>query len=159
MLSETFVEGTTFGGPAYNSQHVHRGDVIIQVDKVDVDGGNVKEALAGSDVPGSAVIVTVRRSTGKVSDISLIRMATEDLASRKRMMEQLVETKAGAVASNNGTIAAKMDGIIRLWTQILIADGQADYRVSETVRRQQTFGKELVAELKSALKTLCETQS
>eukprot|EP00961_Rhodomonas_salina_P126051 1698254-Rhodomonas_salina.3 len=50
---------------------------------------------------------------------------------------------AGAVASNNGPVAAKMDAIIRLWTQILMADGQADHRVSETVRKQQATAKEV----------------
>ena len=31
VLSETVVESTTFGSPAYNSQQLQRGDVITQV--------------------------------------------------------------------------------------------------------------------------------
>ena len=54
------------GGPAYNSQTLDRGDVILKIDGVEVDEDNLLTYLIGNDVPGSKVIITVMKVNQKV---------------------------------------------------------------------------------------------
>lgn len=66
MLLGTTIDNLVVGGPAYNSRQLSRGDVIIRVDGVPVSESNVHEAMVGSDVPGSSIIISVARGSAAV---------------------------------------------------------------------------------------------
>ena len=66
MLLGTMIDNLVVGGPAYNSRQLHRGDVVLKVDGQPVTQTNIHDAMVGSDVPGSPVVVSVARGGPKV---------------------------------------------------------------------------------------------
>ena len=65
MLHENTINNILEGGPADQCGQLERGDVIIAVDGEQVTAESVAEALIGSDIPSTWVVLTVLGS-GKV---------------------------------------------------------------------------------------------
>ena len=61
MLRGTAVEDTVVGGPAFVSGRLARGDVIAAVDGAPATGDSIHRLLVGPDLPGSSVLLTVRK--------------------------------------------------------------------------------------------------
>jgi hypothetical protein len=53
------------GGPAYNSQQLGKGDVILKVDGVFVTNENILETMIGCDIPGSVIELCVAKESAK----------------------------------------------------------------------------------------------
>ena len=90
------------GGPAYNSGELAKGDVIMEVDGKAVTEENIHDALLGSDVPGTAFVVKVKRSnistnqqelSAGADEVQLTRMASETIADRRKMFEHFTSLK------------------------------------------------------------------
>jgi hypothetical protein len=113
MLHGTKIENTLIGGPAFGL--LAKGDILIKIDGQPVSEDNILTALRGNDIPGSKVILTVHRVKGEVPnlrrivpkelsaspspdysadeedleeiDISITRIATAEIADRRRMFD------------------------------------------------------------------------
>ena len=87
--SDTFViNGTLVGGPAFNSNKIHKGDEMVSVDGVKCKGNEKKidALLTGSDQPGSVVTLGMRRSnSSEVSEVKLQRMASERILDKRKV--------------------------------------------------------------------------
>ncbi len=66
MINGRIVDSMVIGGPAYNSQQLNRGDVILKVDGVSVTNENILETMVGCDVPGSIVDLCIAKGSHKV---------------------------------------------------------------------------------------------
>jgi C-terminal processing protease CtpA/Prc len=59
MLHENTINNILEGGPADQCGQLERGDVIIAVDGEQVTAESAAEALIGSDIPSTWVVLTV----------------------------------------------------------------------------------------------------
>ena len=66
MMRGLVIESTIMGGPAYASQRLGPGDVVLRVDDQIATEVNVALLLVGNDKPGSKVVVTVAKGGDKV---------------------------------------------------------------------------------------------
>ena len=112
MLHGTKIENTLIGGPAFGL--LRKGDILIKIDGQPVSEENILTALRGNDIPGSKVVLTVNRLKGEVPDtryhgnymsaspspdisadeedleqidINITRIATAEIADRRRMFD------------------------------------------------------------------------
>ncbi len=82
------ITGTLVGGPAFNSQKIHKGDVIVGIDGVKCKGNekNVDKMLGGADQPGSVVVMEMQREGSKETvDVKLQRMAVELIVDKRKV--------------------------------------------------------------------------
>ena len=63
MLKGLAIDNMVIGGPAHNTGLLEKGDLIIAIDGVAVTEETIHAALLGDDIPGSQVVLTIRRST------------------------------------------------------------------------------------------------
>ena len=120
MLHGNKVENTLIGGPAFGN--IMKGDVLVKVDGNPVSEGNILSELRGNDIPGSKVALTVRRVKKGASprliiqkerssvasqdsdydddseeiDISITRMATAEIADRRKMFDHFTYLQANS---------------------------------------------------------------
>lgn len=66
VLRGTAIDSTVLGGPAYASQMLSRGDIIVKVDDQPATDQNVSLLLVGNDKPGSKVTLSVEKNADKV---------------------------------------------------------------------------------------------
>jgi hypothetical protein len=108
MLLGLKVENVLVGGPAYG--RLQKGDMILKIDGISITEENVLGYLRGNDVPGTHMLVTVKRSKrafdsmensasveasqedsiSKDFDIlhlGLTRISTAEIADRRRMFD------------------------------------------------------------------------
>jgi hypothetical protein len=102
MLCGTKVQNTLIGGPSAGL--LEKGDILLRIDGEPVTEDDVVAKLKGCDIPGSQILITVGRrgSTspnskipsdadegGVVNEIDILvtRMATSDIADRRRMFD------------------------------------------------------------------------
>ncbi len=62
MVSGLIVDGMVVGGPAFLSHKLERGDEIHKVDGEDVTEDDWDIRLIGDDIPGTHVVVTVKKA-------------------------------------------------------------------------------------------------
>jgi hypothetical protein len=62
MLNDLTVHNMVIGGPAHKSGQLEVGDTILKVDHKNVTMDDYERALQGCDVPGSIVVLTVRKA-------------------------------------------------------------------------------------------------
>ncbi|MGB1600992.1 MAG: hypothetical protein ACPIOQ_50100, partial [Promethearchaeia archaeon] len=65
LLHDNAIRSIMEGGPAFSSQLLDQGDVILEVDGHDATPGRLPELLIGCDVPGSFVTITVQNQVVK----------------------------------------------------------------------------------------------
>jgi len=87
MFSGTRIDNMIIGGPAYNSRLLEKGDVLCRIDKQPVAVEDLQPSLSGSDTPGSTVVLTVQKPSGRMVDVVLKRMAISVIADRCKMFE------------------------------------------------------------------------
>jgi hypothetical protein len=117
-----------------------------------VSEATIAEAILGSDVPGTAVRLTVARGAhGKRRDVILTRMSTRSIADNVRMFELFTSLKTRAFQSQDVTALAHLDDCISLWTQMLIADADHDRAVVHNVLRFQRAAHAQIGEIKALL--------
>ena len=76
MLHGTKIENTLFGGPAFGL--LLKGDILVKIDGVPTSEESILSDLRGSDIPGSKVVLTVRRVKGDENTNSPRRMASKE---------------------------------------------------------------------------------
>ena len=113
MLHGNKVENTLIGGPAFGN--IMKGDILVKVDGNPVTEDNILSELRGNDIPGTEVVLTVRRvrpddadpllkipterspfaspdwsdedDESEEIDVSITRMATAEIADRRKMFD------------------------------------------------------------------------
>lgn len=146
------IEDMVVGGPAFNSQELERGDTLLAVDGQVVSEATIAEAILGSDVPGTAVRLTVARGAhGKRRDVILTRMSTRSIADNVRMFELFTSLKTRAFQWQDVTALAHLDDCISLWTQMLIADADHDRAVVHNVLRFQRAAHAQIGDIRALL--------
>jgi hypothetical protein len=119
MLHGTKIENTLIGGPSYGI--LEKGDFIVSIDGENVTDENVYEKLKGCDVPGTEVLIIVERS-GNTSltsvrsvndcdhldsrkiEVSVSRMATAEIADRRRMFDLFTIMEVRFQAKTSSTL-------------------------------------------------------
>lgn len=98
MFASGVIDSMVVGGPAYNSRHLDKGDVVVEIDGNAVTSDNLSQLLVGCDVAGSAVTITVKKGgkTGAKKSVTLLRMPSEAIADRRRLFELFTAMKARA---------------------------------------------------------------
>lgn len=116
MLHGTKVINTLVGGPAFG--YLMEGDIILKIDGQEVSIEDVSIYIRGHDIPGSKVTFTVLRRKAQACvdneadpkspyspdiysedgnldelEISITRVATAEIADRKRMFDLLTFSK------------------------------------------------------------------
>jgi hypothetical protein len=117
LLVGTSVDKIFVGGPAYNSQQIAPGDVILKVDGDSVQNENIIDVLARNSAPGSSVMISLAKGgldvssplpqsptsyvvttsflQGTVINVLLTRMANSDFQDRQRMFDLFQTIKVG----------------------------------------------------------------
>jgi hypothetical protein len=149
MLNHSLIDNIVPGGPAFNSRQLSRGDQILQVDGFDcaeASTDTMHNLLVGSDIPGSTVTVTVKKYSqgvhGTVQDVTLVRMANEEIVDRRKLFELFTRLKDHAKQHHAHGIAKMIDDTILLWTRMVIADVLHDETIEKNVRNLQAGLKE-----------------
>jgi C-terminal processing protease CtpA/Prc len=102
MLSGTVIDNMVMGGPAYNSDKLCKGDVILEVENKPVTAESVHDALLGNDLPGTTLKIKVKRigdpslsrePNGGGIEVPLTRMASEVIADKRQMFELFTALK------------------------------------------------------------------
>ena len=93
MFSGARIDNMIIGGPAYNSRMLDRGDVVCRIDRAAVNVEDLQSALSGCDIPGSSVVLTVQKTSGRIMDVVLKRMAISVIADRCKMFELFAACK------------------------------------------------------------------
>ena len=142
-------------GPAYNSQKLKKGDVIVKVNGVEVDDESLHSHLIGTDVPGSFVKVTVIRAGFQdPMSVTLMRVAATAIADNVRMFELFTALKDQALKANDRGTESLIDEAIELWTAMLQSQAQTSDKFQENVVRMQGRSQQLSQQLMMLLDEL-----
>lgn len=88
------IDHVMIGGPAYNCQHLSKGDILLKVDDEPVDVDTVRDKLIGCDVPGSRVKITAFSPTqNEEKEVVMTRMATTMISNNVLMLELFTSLK------------------------------------------------------------------
>ena len=93
ILKGNEIDDIVVGGPAYDSRLLEKGDVVLQIDRNHVSVDDAQKRLIGSDLVNSAVVVTVRKKSGRLVDVTLKRIKSSVLSDRFRMMQLFSQSK------------------------------------------------------------------
>jgi hypothetical protein len=146
-------------GPAYNSQELSKGDVILMVNGKEVDDESLHGQLIGSDVPGSFVKITVRpMGSQHPKDVTLMRSATSAIADNVRMFELFSALKDQALLTNDRFTESRRVSLIEegieLWTVMLQSQAEASEKLQKNVGLMQGRSQQLTAQLTMLLNEL-----
>jgi C-terminal processing protease CtpA/Prc len=78
MLMGALVTKVTEGGPAYNSQQIAVGDVILKVDGKFVEDETIVNILSLNAVPGSTVQLCIAKGGPNVMPLIMLKGGFED---------------------------------------------------------------------------------
>jgi hypothetical protein len=161
------IEGIIVGGPAYNSEQLNVGDVILEVNGRKVTTQFLHEGLFGVDIPGTKVIIKVQKNgQTREAEVVLIRMPAEQLAGRRRLFELLNKMKVAlrnpriffhysdsdppptiiptivcsqdrAKADDDSTLEEAAEDCLELWTRALVDDARSEQAARDGVLRLQ----------------------
>ena len=152
MFVGTTIDNMVVGGPAYNSQQLSKGDVLLAVDDVDVDGDNMHDLLIGNDVPGSTVKLTVSSAgSGLIKQVMLVRMPTTAIADLVRMFQVFTALKDQALNDDDKFVLSLLDEAIELWTGTLMSQADRGNAMQNKVLAMQFECQQLLGELKVLL--------
>ncbi len=104
MLHGTRIEETLIGGPSFGI--LFKGDEILKIDGKAVSNDDIVQALTGSDIPGTKVLLAIQRHISSMDlsrdldddditlagtviemTVELTRMATAEIADRRRLFD------------------------------------------------------------------------
>ena len=153
MMKMNSVEDVVVGGPAFNCQRIHRGDILTMVNGQELKPtDSVAKMITGDDLVGSSVTLRFQKLTGVVYDVELVRMPYERVSARRRIHELFLELRKAAVATRDGNTASKVDLIINLWNQMMHAEAQVEGSISSSLRSRwhqaQSMAKDMLETLK-----------
>jgi DNA repair exonuclease SbcCD ATPase subunit len=125
-----------------------KGDIIVKVDDQPTSTETVHKQLIGEDVPGTSVMLTVRRGHTERT-AQLIRMANSDIADMRRVFEIFTNLK-----SRFPTISGEVDEVVTIWSEVVSGDALYRAQVANSMQRLQRESTEHLHELKTGLEGL-----
>ena len=153
VLEDNVIHSLVTGGPAWNSGLLGKGDEIIAVDGQNMVSRfnltsyeHLANALKGSDVAGTRVTLTVKKSTGDTKEVTLTRMETRAIADQRILFEKLTSLK-----EQDHINKSKIDEATVLWQTMSQAEALRRERVHHNVR---TLQEALQRDLQSMTKQL-----
>ena len=146
VLEDNVIHSLVTGGPAWNSGLLGKGDEIIAVDGQDMVSRfnltsyeHLANALKGSDVAGTRVTLTVKKSTGDTKEVTLTRMETKAIADQRILFEKLTSLK-----EQDHINRSKIDEATVLWQTMSQAEALRREKVHHNVRfLQESLQKDL----------------
>jgi hypothetical protein len=93
MFSGMTIDNMLIGAPACNSKLLERGDVVCQIDRTPVTMDDIQPYLHGSDIPSTSVVLTVRKTSGRIIEVPLKRMAISSISDRCKLFELFAACK------------------------------------------------------------------
>ena len=121
MLSGNVISNLCAGGPAFT--RLHQGDTVVRINGVGVDESNIFAELGSTDQPGEVVKLTViKHDTERTEEVQLVRMSSEDIADRCRLMELFTEQMDLALAEDDQQQMERVQEAIELCTSMLLED-------------------------------------
>ena len=146
VLEDNVIHSLVTGGPAWNSGLLGKGDEIIAVDGQDMVSRfnltsyeHLANALKGSDVAGTRVTLTVKKSTGDTKEVTLTRMETKAIADQRILFEKLTSLK-----EQDHINRSKIDEATVLWQKRSQAEALRREKVHHNVRfLQESLQKDL----------------
>jgi chromosome segregation ATPase len=147
------IENVLVGGPAFNSKKVFKGDKIVSIDSVPVEGKDIIPRLKGSDAPGSVVVVGLqKRHSSNVEQVKLRRMENTQIADKRQIFElftKLIDTsrKRRDKESEEYTTEA-----LDLWTAEMLEQYEHDQMCIDNLHKMQSKTDTWLEELLRILK-------
>ena len=93
LLNGLEIDSLVVGGPAFESKLLEKGDIILQIDKSSVSLDDIQQRLVGTDVPGSSIMLTIRKKSGRTIDVALKKIPASIIADQFRMLEMFAICK------------------------------------------------------------------
>lgn len=125
-----------------------KGDIIVKVDDTPATAETVHKQLIGEDMPGTSVMLTVRRGHTERT-AQLIRMANSDIADMRRVFEIFTNLK-----SRFPVISGEVDEVVTIWSEVVSGDALYRAQISNSLQRLQREGSIQLEDLKSGLQGL-----
>eukprot|EP00961_Rhodomonas_salina_P271414 3667511-Rhodomonas_salina.2 len=132
ILDDNVVDEVIIGGPAYVSNQLDGGDVIVE-------GAAGKELLehllVGEDTPGTTVTVGFLKGgkTGPKATVELTRMGSNVVADRCRMLELLAKMKTRSSKIKGGDLLVQyVDRVVEMWTNSMVRDGERERQTNQS---------------------------
>ncbi len=93
-LNGLIIKHVISGSPAHQSSQISEGDLILRIDHRQVTECDAIDALDGSNIPGSSVVVSVQKNgTGQVLDVILVRTVVEIVEQGRLLLDLLSNLK------------------------------------------------------------------
>ena len=157
MLSGNVISNLCAGGPAFT--RLHQGDTVVRINGVGVDESNIFAELGSTDQPGEVVKLTViKHDTERTEEVQLVRMSSEDIADRCRLMELFTEQMDLALAEDDQQQMERVQEAIELCTSMLLEDSIMREKARElrVVHEQAQEGIQEMASLFEQLQQAAE---
>ena len=153
LLQDNAIRSIMEGGPAFSSQLLDEGDVILEVDGHDATPGRLPELLIGCDVPGSFVTITVQKGgSGENRNVRLRRMSRVDAADSVKMFELFVRLKEAASTREDATRV--VDDCMQHWTNMLRANAVREDAMAANAVAMRREGGVCIESLRQGLNRL-----
>ena len=153
LLHDNAIRSIMEGGPAFSSQLLDQGDVILEVDGHDATPGRLPELLIGCDVPGSFVTITVQKGgSGENRNVRLRRMSRVDAADSVKMFELFVRLKEAASTREDATRV--VDDCMQHWTNMLRANAVREDTMAANAVAMRREGGVCIESLRQGLNRL-----
>ena len=125
-----------------------KGDIIVQVDDTPATADTVHKQLIGEDMPGTSVMLTVRRGHTERT-AQLIRMANSDIADMRRVFEIFTNLK-----SRFPVISGEVDEVVTIWSEVVSGDALYRAQITNLLQRLQREGSIQLEDLRTGLQGL-----
>ncbi len=125
-----------------------KGDIIVRVDDAPATAETVHKQLIGEDLPGTSVMLTVRRGHTERT-AQLIRMANSDIADMRRVFEIFTNLK-----SRYPVISGEVDEVVTIWSEVVSGDALYRAQITNSLQRLQREGSIQLEDLKNGLEEL-----
>ena len=131
----------------------------MRINGVGVDASNIFAELGSTDQPGEVVKLTViKHDTERTEEVQLVRMSSEDIADRCRLMELFTEQMDLALAEDDQQQMERVQEAIDLCTSMLLEESAMREKAQElrVVHEQAQEGIQEMASLFEQLQQAAE---
>ena len=119
MMKGMLIDYILMGVPASGSEQLQQGDRIVKVDGVVVTEATFAEKIIGSDVPGSAVTLTVVKDGATCeTDVTIYRISRYSMATYVHMFELFSGAKTMAMKKDDRAVEL-LDDCILHWLSLV----------------------------------------
>ena len=150
------------GGPAHSSGLISEGDTLVSIDGVRLRdrGEDVARLLTGSDEPGSACVVVVKKGkSSETQSASLLRVDNAILAHKRQMFDSLCKLQAQVERQGAEAEGVRLvEAVMQLWSQTMTEQNEHDTACAASIGELQKEGKQQLEELQSLLHRLLQAQ-